>query len=53
MIFSTFFLGVALGQNPYTGDIWPQPQSHFVGQKIFEIDAENFKIVAASGRVFY
>ena len=51
MIFSIFFMGLASGQNPYTGDIWPQPQSHFIGQKVYEIDGANFKIVASSGIV--
>ena len=51
MIFSIFFIGLASGQNPYTGDIWPQPQSHFLGQKVYEIEGANFKIVASSGIV--
>ena len=53
MIFSIFFIGLASGQNPYTGDIWPQPQSHFLGQKVYEIDGANFKIVASSGIFFW
>lgn len=46
MIVAVFLLGLALGQNAYTGDIWPLPQMVNKGEKIFQINADQFTFTA-------
>jgi len=50
MIFLIFLLGLcAHGQNAYTGEIWPQPQRVATGEKIFQINADDFTFTEGMG----